>query len=243
MKYRRITLKLSGEAFSTPDGGVIEASFVQRLAVQIGKLVSMGVAVSIVPGGGNVFRGRDLTQEAQSIGISSVTADQIGMLATVMNALVLRDALASIDVGSEVFTPHAINGVSRGFVRQEATAVLEQGSVALCAGGTGNPLFTTDTAAALRAVELSSDVVLKASVVDGIYEEDPRGKDKVRKFESLTFEEVIQRDLRVMDLAAFALCRDNRIPIIVYDLNAPQALTMIAKGANVGTLVHSSEGS
>ncbi len=241
MKYRRITLKLSGEAFSTPESGLIDAGIVSLLATQIGELSRLGIGMSIVPGGGNVFRGRDLTVEAQDIGINPLSADQIGMLATVMNALVLRDALASMNVQSILFTPHAINGVTLGFSRHRAMAELEQGNVVVCAGGTGNPLFTTDTAAALRAIELSSDVVLKATHVDGVYEDDPKTNTEARRFENLTFEEVIQRDLKVMDLAAFALCRENQMPIIVYNLNSPDALTKIVKGANVGTLICNSD--
>lgn len=240
MKYRRVTLKLSGEAFSENDGGLIDANIVRNLASQIAELAKLQVSMSIVPGGGNVFRGRDLTVEAQTIGISPLSADQIGMLATVMNALVLRDALASIDVESVLFTPHAINGVTLGFARHRALAALEEGKVVVCAGGTGNPLFTTDTAAALRAIELNSEVVLKATHVDGVYEDDPRTNADARLFDSLTFEDVIQRDLKVMDLAAFALCRENEMPVVVYNLNSPNALTKIVKGANVGTLVTSS---
>lgn len=241
MKYRRITLKLSGEAFSTPESGLIDAGVVSQLATQVAELADLGIGISIVPGGGNVFRGRDLTVEAQDIGINPLSADQIGMLATVMNALVLRDALASMSVQSVLFTPHAINGVTLGFSRHRAMSELEQGNVVVCAGGTGNPLFTTDTAAALRAIELSSDVVLKATHVDGVYEDDPRTNAQARRFENLTFEEVIQRDLKVMDLAAFALCRENQMPIIVYNLNSPNALTKIVKGANVGTLICNSD--
>lgn len=241
MKYRRITLKLSGEAFSTSESGLIDAGVVSQLATQVSELSDLGIGISIVPGGGNVFRGRDLTVEAQDIGINPLSADQIGMLATVMNALVLRDALASMSVQSVLFTPHAINGVTLGFSRHRAMSELEQGNVVVCAGGTGNPLFTTDTAAALRAIELSSDVVLKATHVDGVYEDDPRTNAQARRFENLTFEEVIQRDLKVMDLAAFALCRENQMPIIVYNLNSPNALTKIVKGANVGTLICNSD--
>lgn len=241
MKYRRITLKLSGEAFSTPESGLIDAGIVSHLATQIAELANLGVGISIVPGGGNVFRGRDLTVEAKDIGINPLSADQIGMLATVMNALVLRDALASMNVHAVLFTPHAINGVTLGFSRHRAMAELEQDNVVVCAGGTGNPLFTTDTAAALRAIELSSDVVLKATHVDGVYEDDPKTNIEARRFANLTFEEVIQRDLKVMDLAAFALCRENQMPIIVYNLNSPNALTKIVKGANVGTLICNSD--
>lgn len=241
MKYQRITLKLSGEAFSTPASGLIDPTIVRHLAIQISELFELGIGISVVPGGGNVFRGRDLTVEAKDIGINPLSADQIGMLATVMNALVLRDALASMNVQSILFTPHQIDGVTLGFTRHRALAGLEQGNVVVCAGGTGNPLFTTDTAAALRAIELSSDVVLKATQVDGVYEDDPKTNVKARLFERLSFEEVIQRDLKVMDLAAFALCRENQMPIIVYNLNLPNALTKIVNGANVGTLICNSE--
>ena len=238
MKYKRVTLKLSGEAFSTQEGGLVDPDLVSNVVNQISEVVKLGVGISIVPGGGNVFRGRDLSTEAKSLGVSPLTADQIGMLATVMNALVLRDALAHNSIEATVFTPHAIEGVSLAFSRQRGLDRLNSGQVVICAGGTGNPLFTTDTAAALRAIELSSGAVLKATHVDGVYEEDPRINANARRFDTLTFEETIQKDLKVMDLAAFALCRENGMPIIVYDLCSPSALTNIVKGANVGTLIH-----
>ena len=240
MKYRRITLKLSGEAFSSSRDELLSAGVVRELAEQIGVLTAEDIKIAIVPGGGNVFRGRDLREDARSIGVSHITADQIGMLATFMNALVLRDALANMDVPSTIYSPHAIKGVSIGYSVHEARRAYLKGEVILCPGGTGNPMFTTDTAAGMRAIELGADVLLKATNVDGVYESDPRKNANAQRFDELSFDEVIRRDLKVMDLAAFTLCREHDMPILVYNLGTQDALTKIVKGENVGTLIRNS---
>ena len=240
MKYQRITLKLSGEALNSSQSGVVAADVVHSLVTEIAELIEAGVQFTIVTGGGNIFRGRDLVRVAPELGISPLTADHIGMLATVMNAALLRDALSMVDVNSVVFTPHTINGISKGFERHEALHYLTTGHVVICAGGTGNPLVTTDTAAALRAVELSSQVVLKASTVDGVYDIDPAIEKDARRFETLSFDEVLQRGLKVMDAIAFTMCKEHNIPIIVYKHDDPHAMTKVVAGERFGTLIDNS---
>lgn len=240
MKYQRITLKLSGEALNSSQVDVIEATVVASLVKEIAQLVEAGVQITIVTGGGNIFRGRDLEKVAPALGISPVTADHIGMLATVINAALLRDALDHVGVKSVVYTPHAINGVSKGFSRHDALRYLETDHVVLCAGGTGNPLVTTDTAAALRAVELSSQVVLKASTVDGVYDDDPAIVQNAQRFDTLSFDEVIRRGLKVMDGIAFSMCKAHNIPIVVYKHDDPQATTRVVAGERCGTLIENS---
>lgn len=240
MKYQRITLKLSGEALNSSRSGIVTASVVRSLVSEIAQLVEAGVQITIVTGGGNIFRGRDLEKVAPELGINPITADHIGMLATVMNAALLRDALGTVDVNSVVFTPHAINGISKGFARHEVLHFLATKRVVICAGGTGNPLVTTDTAAALRAIELSSQVVLKASTVDGVYDADPVADKTARRFETLSFDEVLQRGLKVMDAIAFTMCKEHNIPIIVYKHDDPQAMTKVVAGDRCGTLIDNS---
>lgn len=240
MKYQRITLKLSGEALSASQPGLIATSVVQSLVAEIAHLVNSQVQISIVTGGGNIFRGRDLEKVAPALGIHPITADHIGMLATVMNAALLRDALGHVGVQSVVYTPHAINGVSKGFSGHEALQYLASNQVVICAGGTGNPLVTTDTAAALRAIELSSAVVLKASTVDGVYDVDPVIDNNARRFETLSFDEVLRRGLKVMDTIAFSMCKAHNIPIVVYKHDDPQATTRVVTGERCGTLIDNS---
>ncbi len=237
MKYQRIVLKLSGEALGPQDGRLLSAESVQSLVEQLAELVRLGVQIAIVPGGGNVFRGRDLSQEAKRLGIRAVTADHIGMLATVMNALLLRDTLADANLKCTVFSPHKMSGLTHGYSRYDALEALKAGSVVVCAGGTGNPLVTTDTAAALRAIELSSEVILKASTVDGVYDQDPATIANAHKFETLGFDEALSRGIKVMDMFAFSLCQENNVPIIVYDHNSPNALIRITEGEKLGTLI------
>ena len=243
MKYQRITLKLSGEALNSSQTGVVAAGVVRSLVAEIAELVDANVQITIVTGGGNIFRGRDLDKVAPELGISPLTADHIGMLATVINAALLRDALSSVNVNSIVFSPHAINGISKGFARHEALEYLTTGHVVICAGGTGNPLVTTDTAAALRAVELSSQVVLKASTVDGVYDVDPAIDKNARRFDVLTFDEVLERGLKVMDSIAFTMCKEHNIPIIVYKHDDPHTMTRVVAGERCGTLIENSSDS
>ena len=243
MKYQRVTLKLSGEALNSSQSGVVAANVVRSLVTEIAQLLDASVQITIVTGGGNFFRGRDLDKVAPELGISPVTADHIGMLATVMNAALLRDALGSVNVSSVVYTPHAINGISKGFARHEALHYLSSKHVVICAGGTGNPLVTTDTAAALRAIELSSQVVLKASTVDGVYDVDPAIDKNARRFERLSFDEVLQQGLKVMDAIAFSMCKEHNIPIVVYKHDDPLVMTKIVAGERCGTVVENSSDS
>ncbi|MYD45908.1 MAG: UMP kinase [Gammaproteobacteria bacterium] len=240
MKYQRITLKLSGEALNSSQSTIVTAGIVRSLVTEISELLEAGVQITIVTGGGNIFRGRDLERVVPELGISPLTADHIGMLATVMNAALLRDALNTVDVNSVIYTPHAINGISKGFARHEALHYLDTEHVVICAGGTGNPLVTTDTAAALRAVELSSQVVLKASTVDGVYDVDPAIDSAACRFETLTFDEVLSRGLKVMDAIAFTMCKEHNIPIIVYKHDDPHAMTKVVAGELCGTLIENS---
>ena len=237
MNYERITLKLSGEAFSPSNHGLIHSQFVQTFSAQIARLHGLGIKIAIVPGGGNVFRGRDLSAEAQAVGLSKVTADHIGMLATVINSLVLRDALIQHDIPVNIYTPHKISGLTETYDRYQVRLALDSSTVAICAGGTGNPLVTTDTAAALRAIELSAEVILKATNVDGVYDCDPLLNKNALRFERLSFNEVIARDLKVMDQIAFSMCRDHNVPIIVYNHKSPSALEKIVLGETLGTII------
>lgn len=237
MKYRRLTLKLSGEALRGSNGDLFDATVVQSISRQVQDIVDLGAQVAIIVGGGNVFRGRDIESSKSAFTLNRVTADHIGMLGTVINALVFRDALLELDVQATVYTPSAINGVTRAYEVSAVDAELSSGSVALCAGGTGNPLFTTDTAATLRAVELGCDVLLKATMVDGVFDRDPNAHADANRFDVLSYDEAIARRLEVMDVAAFAMCRDHNLPLIVYRLAHPNALKSVVTGSKVGTLV------
>ena len=236
-KYSRIVLKLSGEALGDGTAKPLNFDTLRFVADEISSIVSIGAKVGVVIGAGNIFRGDDLTGGGSPI--KRVTADQIGMLGTVINALVLRDVLEGVGMRTQTFTPRGIGGVSETFSSERAKAVYDEGVIVLCAGGTGNPMFTTDTAASLRAIELEADVVLKATQVDGVYDADPIRHPAAARFARLTFEQVIQQDLRVMDLAAFAMCRDHDMPIVVYKLTDAGALSRIVSGSSEGTLVAS----
>lgn len=234
-KYSRVVLKLSGEALAGGESKPLNFGTLQFVADEISSIIDLGVKVSLVIGAGNLFRGDDLIGEKSQV--KRVTADQVGMLGTVINALVLRDVLESAGMRARIFTPRGIGGVSDTFSRDNAKTAYDEGDIVLCAGGTGNPLFTTDTAASLRAIELEADVVLKATQVDGVYDSDPLRDATATRFASLSFDQVIKSDLRVMDLAAFAMCRDHNMPIVVYKLTHAGALTRIVSGSEEGTLV------
>ena len=237
MKYRRLTLKLSGEALLGRTGDLFDATVVQSITRQVLDIVELGAQVAIIVGGGNIFRGRNIAAFDSSFALSRVTADHIGMLGTVINALVFRDALIEAGGQAAVYTPSAINGVTHAYDVSVVDAHLKSGAVAFCAGGTGNPLFTTDTAATLRAVELGCDVLLKATMVDGVFDRDPQTHDDANRYDELSYDEAIARRLEVMDVAAFAMCRDHNLPLVVYRLSQPNALTDIVSGSKVGTLV------
>ena len=234
LKYRRILLKLSGEALG-PQGYGIDAETVRRLASEVKRVQDLGVEVAMVIGGGNMWRGAD----AAATGIDRATADYVGMLATVMNSLVMQDAMEKLGIVTRVQTAIQMPPVAEPFIRRRAERHLEKGRVVILAAGSGNPFFTTDTAAALRAVELNAQVLLKATKVDGIYDDDPMRNSQARKFEQLSYMQALNMGLKVMDSTALSLCKDNEMPIIVFNLHQQGALEAIMRGEKCGTLVSS----
>ena len=231
--YRRLLVKLSGEALMGDSDYGIDPAFLKRLASEIASVRELGVEVAVVIGGGNLFRGAGLARA----GMDRVTADQMGMLATVMNSLALQDSLESIGVFVRVLSAVRINQVCEDYIRRRAVRHLEKGRVCIFAAGTGNPFFTTDTAASLRAIEIEADLLLKATKVDGVYDSDPVVNPSARRYDRLTFDQVLDGRLNVMDATAIVLCRDNRLPLRVFDLNEAGALVRAARGEDVGTLV------
>jgi uridylate kinase len=232
LAYQRILLKMSGEALG-PKGFGIDAETVRRIAAEIKRVHDLGIEIAVVIGGGNIWRGAD----AASTGIDRATADYVGMLATVMNALVLQDAMEKLDMVTRVQTAIEMPPVAEPFIRRRAERHLEKGRVVILAAGSGNPFFTTDTAAALRAVELNAQVLLKATMVDGVYNDDPKKNPHARKFEQLSYMQALNMGLKVMDSTALSLCKDNHMPIIVFDLQQKGALEAIVRGEKCGTLV------
>lgn len=233
LKYKRILLKLSGESLMGKQKFGITSEMLQHYAHQIKDLHQMGVEVSVVIGGGNIFRGI----QSEGAGIEQVTGDYMGMLATVINGLALQSALESLGVYTRLMTALKMENVAEPYIRRRAIRHLEKGRVVICAAGTGNPYFTTDSAAALRANEIGADVILKGTRVDGIYTADPEKDPAAVKFDKLTFAKVISLGLQVMDMTAFTLCSENNMPIIVFDINSPDNLRRIVLGDTVGTLV------
>ncbi|MDX1910308.1 MAG: UMP kinase [Saprospiraceae bacterium] len=233
LKYRRILLKLSGESLMGQQKFGITAEMLQHYARQIKQLRDMDVEVAVVIGGGNIFRGI----QSDGTGIEGVTGDYMGMLATVINGLALQSALESIGVQTRLMTALKMESVAEPYIRRRAIRHLEKGRVVICAAGTGNPFFTTDSAAALRANEIGAHAILKGTRVDGIYTADPEKDPLAVKFDHLTFAKVISLGLEVMDMTAFTLCQENNMPIIVFDINTPDNLPDIVLGKAVGTLV------
>jgi uridylate kinase len=232
-KYGRILLKLSGEALGGETGVSISGEAVQDMARQIREVRELGVQVVVVVGGGNIFRGLNGSER----GIERATGDYMGMLATIINALALQDALEKIGVATRVQSAISMAQVAEPFIRRRAVRHLEKGRVVIFGGGTGNPYFSTDTAAALRANEIGAEVILKATKVDGIYDSDPKQNPKAKRFSSITYLDALQRQLKVMDSTAFSLCMDNKMPIIVFDLFRPHNLKRVVLGEKVGTVV------
>ena len=232
--YRRVLLKLSGESLGGPSGKGISEDMLAAYAREIATAVRAGLQVSIVIGGGNIFRG--LTGAGK--GFDRVNGDKMGMLATVINSLGLAMAIRSAGVEAEVFTATPMMPVARYYMRDDAVAFMEKGGVSLIAGGTGNPFFTTDSGAALRALEIGADALLKGTRVDGVYTADPEKDPAAVKYDELTFDKALEDHLKVMDQTAFALCREGNMPVIVFDMNAEGNLTRLIKGEKVGTLVH-----
>ena len=234
MKYKRILLKLSGEALMGKRQYGIDVTQLAVYAEDIKAAVDTGVQIAIVIGGGNIHRG----VQGVSEGIGRVQGDYMGMLVTVINSLAMQGALQNVGIKCRLTGGLAIEPIVEATSGQRVTEYLEAGYVVLISGGTGNPFFTTDSAAALRAVEIGADLLLKATKVDGVYDADPKKKKDARRFEKLTYDEVIARDLQVMDTAAIALCRDYSIPLRIYDITRPGDLRRIVQGKAIGTLVH-----
>lgn len=233
IKYKRILLKLSGEALMGNVTFGIDPSVLDRMAKDVQELVSLGVQVAIVLGGGNLFRGKELSKA----GLGRVTGDQMGMLATVMNGLAFRDALERIDLPARIMSAIPMMGVVDPYNRRKAVAHLRENRAVIFVAGTGNPFFTTDSAACLRAIEVDADIVLKATKVDGVYSEDPIKNPNAHFYSELSYDEVLQKDLKVMDLNAICLCRDHGMPLRVFNMMQPKVLKAIVSGEDVGTFI------
>jgi len=232
--YKRILLKLSGEVLAGKAGYGIDGGMLDYLAKEVQSVVELGIQVAIVIGGGNIFRGI----QGERRGIPRASGDQIGMLATVMNSLALQEALRSFQIPTRVQSAIEMGAIAELFIRQKALDALENGQVVIFAAGTGHPFFTTDTAACLRAIEIDADVILKATKVDGVYSADPVLEPTATRFEQITYFEVLQQQLKVMDLTAISLCMEHHIPLIVFNLNTPGNIKRIVSGETIGTLVN-----
>jgi uridylate kinase len=231
--YSRILVKLSGEALMGGGDYGIDPAVIKRIAGELQDLVQMQVQVAVVIGGGNIFRGAGLARA----GMDRVAADHMGMLATVMNALAMQDAIESLGLDTRVMSAIRINSVCEDYIRRRAVRHLEKGRITIFAAGTGNPFFTTDTAAALRAIEINADLLLKATKVNGVYSDDPLRNPAAVRYPHLTFDKVLSDRLNVMDATAIVMCRDNHLPLRVFNLNNPGDLTRIVRGEDVGTTV------
>jgi uridylate kinase len=233
LKYKRVLLKLSGEALMGNNGFGIDPAIIKQMAQEVRNVVNMEVELAIVVGGGNIFRG----MAASAMGMDRATGDYMGMLATVMNALALQDGLESVGVTTRILSAMDIREVAEPFIRRRALRHLEKGRVIIFAAGTGNPYFTTDTAASLRAAEIGAEVILKATKVDGIYDRDPMKDSNAVKFDHLTYLDVLTKDLKVMDQTAITLCKENAIPLVVFDLHTPGNIEKAVRGEAIGTTV------
>ncbi|WP_118817502.1 UMP kinase [Haemophilus haemolyticus] len=231
--YKRILLKLSGEALQGEDGFGIDPAILDRMAVEIKELVEMGVEVGVVLGGGNLFRGAKLAKA----GMNRVVGDHMGMLATVMNGLAMRDSLFRADVNAKLMSAFQLNGICDTYNWSEAIKMLREKRVVIFSAGTGSPFFTTDSAACLRGIEIEADVVLKATKVDGVYDCDPAKNPDAKLYKNLSYTEVIDKELQVMDLAAFTLARDHGMPIRVFNMGKPGALRQVVTGTEEGTTI------
>jgi uridylate kinase len=232
-KYKRIILKVTGEVFAGPQNFGIDANTVKAFAQEIKEVKELGCELALVIGGGNIFRGAI----ASEIGMDRASADTMGMLATVINSLALQDALEKLGVSTRVLSAIEMRQVAEPYIRRRATRHLEKGRVVIFAGGTGNPYFTTDTTASLRAMEVGAEVILKATKVDGVYDADPIKNESAHRFEELSYIEVLNRELKVMDSTAISLCMDNNLPIIVFNLMEKGNIKRVVSGEPIGTLV------
>ena len=234
LKYQRVLLKLSGEALMGNEAYGIDPKVIDRLASEISELNKKGAEVAVVIGGGNIFRGTGLAAR----GIDRATADHMGMLATIMNSLAMQDALERIEIHARVMSALKINQVCEDYIRRRAVRHLEKGRVVILAAGTGNPFFTTDSAASLRAIEINAELLIKATKVDGVYSSDPVKNNDAIRYKTLNYDDVIERKLGVMDTTAVVLCRENKIPLRILDMTKPGVLLRAAMGENEGTLVN-----
>ena len=232
-KYQRILIKLSGEALLGNTQYGIDPEMLQRIALEIKELSELGIEIALVIGGGNIFRGEGLARS----GMDRVTGDHMGMLATVINALAMQDSLESVGITARVMSAIRINEVCEDYIRRRAIRHLEKGRVTIFAAGTGNPFFTTDSAASLRAIEIGADLLLKATKVDGVYSADPKKDPTATKFDVLSYDYAINQKLGVMDATALVMCRDNDLDLRVFDLNDPGALKRLILGEEIGTLI------
>lgn len=233
LKYKRVLLKLSGAELAGSDRLGIDPEVVRRLSLEIIDLVNSGVEVAIVIGGGNLFRGKTLSEA----GLDRITGDYMGMLATVMNGLAIRDLLEQQGCGVRILSAIPVSGVVDQYDRRKVMNFLAEKKVVILGGGSGNPLVTTDYTASLRAIEIEADVLLKATGVDGVYDKDPKKHTDAKKYDNISFKEVLDKELAVMDLSAFCQCRDHDLPIVVYDVNESGSSLRVVKGENLGTLV------
>jgi uridylate kinase len=232
--YKRILLKISGEGFCQEGGFGIEAEELEEIAKELVEVAKSGVQLAIVVGGGNFIRGATFAEDGH---IERATADYMGMLSTVLNALALQETMESFGQPTRVLSAIPITTVCEPFIRRRAVRHLEKGRVVILAAGTGNPYFTTDTCASLRATEIAADVLLKATKVDGIYTADPKKVPTAKRYETLTYEQVLRDELRVMDLSAITMCKENKIPLVVFNLKTPGNIMRVVKGENVGTRI------
>jgi uridylate kinase len=234
LRYKRILLKLSGEALMGQKEFGISTDVLQFVAGEVRQVWEAGVQIGLVVGGGNIYRGI----EASKQGIDKVTGDHMGMLATVINSLALQNALEAAELPTRLQTAIKMEQIAEPFIRRRAVRHLEKNRIVIFGAGTGNPYFTTDTAAALRAIEINADVIIKGTRVDGVYDADPLKNPSAQRFQQLTYKDVLERDLRVMDMTAITLSQENTLPILVYDMSVPGSLLRLVAGEDVGTLVH-----
>jgi uridylate kinase len=238
LKYKRVLLKLSGEALMGEKEFGIDANVIQKYAREVGAVKALGVDVGIVIGGGNIYRG----VQGSSDGVDKVTGDHMGMLATIINGLALLSALEHEGVHTRLLSPIKMEEIAEPFIRRRAIRHLEKGRVVIFGAGTGNPYFTTDTAAALRAVEINADVIIKGTRVDGVYDSDPEKNPRARMYDEISYYDVLEKDLRVMDLTAITLCKENSMPIVVFNMNEEGNLLKLITGEKIGTFVSSGGG-
>ncbi|MGF1633714.1 MAG: UMP kinase [Phycisphaerae bacterium] len=234
LRYKRVLLKISGEGFSGVGGSGIEPEDLERIAAQCVHVAGLGIQLAVVVGGGNFIRGKTFSAEGH---IPRATADYMGMLATVLNGLALQETMEKLGQPTRVMSALPMNAVCEPFIRRRAIRHLEKGRAIIMVAGTGNPYFTTDTCATLRATEIQADVLLKATKVDGIYTADPKRDPTATKYETITYEEVIARELEVMDLEAFAMAKRQRLPLVVFNMNHPDAVARVLRGESIGTTI------